>query len=122
MKIVVLIVAALVTCLAQAQNYPSRPIRLLVGFPPGGSTDLAARALGDKLAQALGQSVVVENKAGASGNIAAEQVARAAPDGYTLYMAPTSFATSPAFFANLSWDPIKDFTPVSLVATVPIIV
>jgi len=104
-----------------AQGYPDRPIRMLVGFPAGGSTDLAARALGDKLAQAFGQPVVVENKAGASGNIAAEQVARAAPDGYTLYMAPTSFATSPAFFANLPWDPIKDFTPISLVATVPII-
>jgi tripartite-type tricarboxylate transporter receptor subunit TctC len=111
----------LATSLAQAQGYPNRPIRMLVGFPPGGSTDLAARALGEKLSQALGQSIVVENKAGASGNIAAEQVARSAPDGHTLYMAPTSFATAPAFFAKLSWDPVKDFTPVSLVATVPII-
>lgn len=107
---------------ALAQDYPNRALKLLVGFPPGGSTDLAARALGDKLSQALGQPIVVENRAGASGNIAAEQVARSAPDGYTLYMAPTSFATSPAFFANLSWDPVKDFTPISLVATVPILV
>ena len=120
MKRVALLFLAFFASAAWAQ-YPSKPIRMLVGFPPGGSTDLAARALGDKLSQALGQPIVVENKAGASGNIAAEQVARAAPDGHTLYMAPTSFATAPAFFAKLSWDPVKDFTPVSLVATVPII-
>jgi tripartite-type tricarboxylate transporter receptor subunit TctC len=107
--------------LAQAQGYPNRPIKLLVGFPPGGSTDLAARALGERLSQTLGQPVVVENKPGASGNIAADQVARSAPDGYSLLMAATSFATSPAFFKDLSWDPVKSFTPVSLVATVPII-
>jgi tripartite-type tricarboxylate transporter receptor subunit TctC len=122
MKTLVALLLTLATSLAHAQGWPSRPIRMLVGFPPGGSTDLAARALGDKLAQVLGQPIVVENKAGASGNLAAEQVARSAPDGYTLYMAPTSFATSPAFFAKLSWDPIKDFTPISLVATVPIII
>ena len=120
MKRLALLFLAFFASAAWAQ-YPSKPIRMLVGFPPGGSTDLAARALGDKLSQALGQPIVVENKAGASGNIAAEQVARAAPDGHTLYMAPTSFATAPAFFAKLSWDPVKDFTPVSLVATVPII-
>jgi tripartite-type tricarboxylate transporter receptor subunit TctC len=122
MKTLIAVLLALATSLAHAQDYPSRTIRMLVGFPPGGSTDLAARALGDKLSQALGQSIVVENRAGASGNIAAEQVARSAPDGYTLYMAPTSFATSPAFFAKLAWDPLKDFTPISLVATVPILV
>ena len=120
MKRLALLCLALFACAAWAQ-YPSKPIRMLVGFPPGGSTDLAARALGDKLSQALGQPIVVENKAGASGNIAAEQVARSAPDGHTLYMAPTSFATAPAFFAKLAWDPVRDFTPVSLVATVPII-
>jgi tripartite-type tricarboxylate transporter receptor subunit TctC len=121
MKLIVIILAALATSLASAQNYPTRPIRMLVGFPPGGSTDLAARALGERLSVALGQPVVVENKPGASGNIAAEQVARAAPDGHTLFVAATSFATSPAFFDKLPWDPLKDFTPVSLVATVPII-
>jgi tripartite-type tricarboxylate transporter receptor subunit TctC len=120
--LLILALLLLAAPLAQAQSsYPTRPVKLLVGFPPGGSTDLAARALGDKLSQALGQSIVVENKAGASGNIAAEQVARSAPDGYTLFMAATSFATAPAFFAKLGWDPVKDFTPVALVATVPII-
>src|SRR5688500_18363237 len=121
MKTLIALLLTLTLPLAHAQGWPNRPIRMLVGFPPGGSTDLAARALGDKLSQALGQPIVVENRAGASGNIAAEQVARSAPDGYMLYMAPTSFATAPAFFATLSWDPVKDFTPISLVATVPII-
>jgi tripartite-type tricarboxylate transporter receptor subunit TctC len=107
---------------SQAQTWPDRPIRLLVGFPPGGSTDLAARILGNQLSQSLGQTVIVENRAGASGNIASEAVSRAAPDGYTLLMAATSFAAAPAFFDKLTWDPVKDFTPVSLVATVPIMV
>jgi tripartite-type tricarboxylate transporter receptor subunit TctC len=107
---------------AQAQGYPNRPIRMLVGFPPGGSTDLAARVLATRLSQSLGQQVVVENRAGASGNIASEAVARAAPDGYTLMMAATSFAAAPAFLDKLPWDPVRDFTPVSLVATVPILV
>ena len=117
-----LLAAVLAAPLAQAQgSYPVRPVRLLVGFPPGGSTDLAARALADRLGSVLGQAVVVENKPGASGNIAADFVARSAPDGYTLLMAATSFATAPAFVANLTWDPVKDFSPVGLVATVPIL-
>ena len=115
----VLLAAAATTGLAQ---YPAKPIRMVVAFPPGGSTDLAARALGDKLAAALGQPVIVENKPGASGNIGADFVAKSAPDGYTLLMAATSFATAPAFFPKLGWDPLKDFAPVSMVATVPIIV
>jgi len=104
-----------------AQAYPVRPVRMVVAFPPGGSTDLSARALGEKLAAALGQPFVIENKPGASGNIGAEGVAKSAPDGYTLFMAATSFATAPAFSSNLPWDPVKDFAPVSMVATVPII-
>ena len=107
------------TALAQ---YPSKPVRMVVAFPPGGSTDLAARALGEKLGAALGQSVVVENKPGASGNIGAEFVARSPAEGYTLLMAATSFATAPAFYPKLGWDPVKDFAPVSMVATVPIII
>jgi tripartite-type tricarboxylate transporter receptor subunit TctC len=107
---------------ALAADWPDKPIRLVVAFPPGGSTDLAARALGEKLSAVLGQPVLVDNRPGASGNIGAEAVARAAPDGYTLLMAATSFATSPAFFPNLSWSPTKDFAPVSMVATVPILV
>jgi tripartite-type tricarboxylate transporter receptor subunit TctC len=107
---------------ASAQPYPNRPVKMLVGFPPGGSTDLAARLLAAKLSQSLGQTFVVENRSGASGNIASDLVAHSAPDGYTLMMAATSFAAAPAFFDKLGWDPVKDFTPVGLVATVPIIV
>lgn len=126
LKIALIAMAALLAAqtatVAQAQPWPSRPIHLVVGFPPGGSTDLAARALGDKLSGALGQPVVVDNKPGASGNIAADFVARSAADGYTLLVAATSFATAPAFFPKLTWSPVKDFAPVSLVASVPIIV
>jgi tripartite-type tricarboxylate transporter receptor subunit TctC len=107
---------------AGAQAWPSRPVKLVVGFPAGGSTDLAARLLANRLSQSLGQAVVVENKVGASGNIASDAVAHAAPDGYTLMMAATSMAAAPAFFDKLGWDPVKDFTPIALVATVPILV
>jgi tripartite-type tricarboxylate transporter receptor subunit TctC len=121
LRILVAVLLAGASALAGAQ-YPNKPVRMVVAFPPGGSTDLAARALGEKLAAALGQPFVIENKPGASGNIGAEFVARSAPDGYTLLMAATSFATAPAFFPQLGWDPVKDFAPVSMVATVPIIV
>ena len=122
LRMVFAVTLLLITPFATAQPYPHKPIKIVVAFPPGGSTDLAARALGQKLSEALNAPVLVENRPGASGNIGAEAVAKAAPDGYTLLMAATSFATSPAFFPNLSWDPVKDFAPVSLVATVPIIV
>jgi tripartite-type tricarboxylate transporter receptor subunit TctC len=122
MKRLLFIFLAVAPTLAAAQAYPTKPIRVVVAFPPGGSTDLAARALGEKLGAALGQPVIVENRPGASGNIGAELVAKSAPDGHTLLMAATSFATAPAFFPKLGWHPVKDFAPVSLVATVPIIV
>jgi len=121
MKKVLLLFFAFFHAFAFAQGYPAKPVRMVVAFPPGGSTDLSARALGEKLAAALGQPFVIENKPGASGNIGAEYVAKSAADGYTLLMAATSFATAPAFSSNLPWDPVKDFTPVSMVATVPII-
>jgi tripartite-type tricarboxylate transporter receptor subunit TctC len=122
MKILLSILLMFGSGFAASQGYPNKPIRVVVAFPPGGSTDLAARALGDKLGAALGQPVIVDNRPGASGNIGAELVAKSAPDGHTLLMAATSFATSPAFFPKLPWHPVKDFAPVSLVATVPIIV
>lgn len=122
-KLLVLAISLLtasVSSAAETSGYPNRPIRLVVGFAPGGSTDIAARALAAKLGDALGQPVIVENRAGAASNIGSEYVARAAADGYTLLMATTSVASAPAFFSGLSWDPLKDFTPVSLIATVPI--
>jgi len=121
MKRVFLLFLAFFHGFAFTQGYPAKPVRMVVAFPPGGSTDLSARALGEKLAAALGQPFVIENKPGASGNIGAESVAKSAPDGYTLFMAATSFATAPAFFPQLGWYPVKDFAPVSMVATVPII-
>ncbi|HWI38443.1 MAG TPA: tripartite tricarboxylate transporter substrate binding protein [Burkholderiales bacterium] len=107
--------------LAIAQSYPSKPIRLIAPFAPGGALDLIARGVGAKLSESLGQPVVVENKAGASGAIGSELVAKSAPDGYTLLLgATTTHGINPAFNPkSLPYDAVKDFTPVSLVATIP---
>ncbi|TMH47871.1 MAG: tripartite tricarboxylate transporter substrate binding protein, partial [Betaproteobacteria bacterium] len=104
----------------RAQPYPSRPIRLVVPFPPGGSTDILARALAQKLAEGLGQPVVIDNRPGAGGSIGSEAAAKAAPDGYTLVMGQLGpLAVSPAIYRNLPYDPVKSFAPVSLMAIVP---
>jgi tripartite-type tricarboxylate transporter receptor subunit TctC len=101
---------------AQAQKYPVKPIRMLVGFTTGTSTDVVARILSDGLGQRLGQQVIVENRPGASATIAANLVAKAAPDGYTMVIgSPSAHATAPYAFLNLPYDPIKDFAPVALV-------
>ena len=115
--------AVLVTCGmfsidAIAQNFPTRPIRLLVGFAPGGAVDLAARAIANQMTSSIGQSVIVENKAGAAGNIATDFVAKSPPDGYTLLIANTTIAT-PSLFSKLPFDVNKDIVPVSLVALGP---
>ncbi|MEP7208732.1 MAG: tripartite tricarboxylate transporter substrate-binding protein, partial [Casimicrobiaceae bacterium] len=97
----------------QAQNYPGRPVQLVVGFPPGGGVDIVARQLAEKLSQQLGQQVIVDNKAGAAGNIAMEYVARAKPDGYTLLMGNLGMlSANPALYPKLPFDPAKDFVPV----------
>jgi len=97
-----------------AETYPVKPIRLLVGFAPGGANDLVARAVATRLGPRLGQQVIVENRAGASGNIATELAARSAPDGYTLLLASVaSFAMSPALLGKVPFDPINDFAPVT---------
>jgi tripartite-type tricarboxylate transporter receptor subunit TctC len=104
----------------QAQPYPSKPIRLVVGFAPGGNTDVVARVVGQKLGERLGQQVVIENKAGAGGTIATGEVARAAPDGYTLTMGTTTtHAIAVAAYQNLTYDPSADFEALSQVAIAP---
>ncbi len=112
-------VAALaLATVAVAQDYPSRPITLVVPFPPGGTNNIMARAVADKLSESLGQQVVVENRGGgAAGTIGTRQVAKSPPDGYTLLLAYTSnLATGPNLFANVGYDPRKDFEPIGLVA------
>ena len=103
---------------AAQQNYPTRPIRMLVPFAPGGGTDISARVIGQKMTEALGQQVIVDNRTGASGHIAMEITARAAPDGYTLIMSTVApMAFSPALFASLPFDPLKDYAPVALASS-----
>ena len=102
-----------------AADWPSKPIRWIVPFPPGGAMDVIARALGPKISQSFGQSVVIENKAGAGGNIGADFVAKSAGDGYTMMITSIGMATNRFLYPKLSYDPIKDFSPVSLLAVVP---
>jgi tripartite-type tricarboxylate transporter receptor subunit TctC len=104
---------------ALAQPYPSKPIRLIVPFPPGGSTDIFARPIAQKLSEALKQQVIVDNRGGAGGTIGADAAAKSPPDGYTLLMGHIgTLAVAPSIYPNLSYDPVKSFTPVSMVATV----
>jgi tripartite-type tricarboxylate transporter receptor subunit TctC len=105
---------------ALAQAYPTKPVRLVVPFPPGGSTDIVARIVAQRLGERIGQPMVVENRGGAGGTIGTEAVAKAAADGYVLGFASTStHAVAPAVYAKLGYDPIKDFAPISLVAVTP---
>jgi len=104
---------------AQA-TYPTKPVRLVVPFPPGGTTDILARAVAQKLSEAWGQQVIVDNRPGAGGNIGSELVAKSAPDGYTLLMGTVgTHAINPSLYAKMPYDHVKDFTPVILVAGVP---
>lgn len=105
---------------ASAQDWPSRPIKIVVGFAAGGSTDVTARFIGQALSERLGQPVVIENRPGAAGNIAATAVANADPDGYTLMLATsTTIATNPSLYARLAFDVRRDFAPISLTAFIP---
>lgn len=105
---------------AYPQAYPAKSVRIIVTFPAGGTSDILTRILAQKMSESFGQQVVVDNRAGASGIIAAELAARAAPDGYTLIMGYVgTHAINPALFAKLTYDPVKDFSPISLVAIAP---
>ncbi|HTD90827.1 MAG TPA: tripartite tricarboxylate transporter substrate binding protein [Burkholderiales bacterium] len=109
------------TANAYAQHYPNRPVRWVVPFAPGGPTDIMSRAIGEKLGQRLGQQFVVDNRGGAGGNIGAELVARAHPDGYTIMIGHVgTHAINVTLYQKLPYDPIKDFTPISLLATLPL--
>lgn len=104
---------------AYGQEWPTRAIRFILPFPPGGSTDILGRLIAERLSAGLGQPVVTENRGGAGGNVGAEAAARAAPDGYTFVLVAPSLAISPTLYSKINYDPVKDFAPVSLVATVP---
>lgn len=112
-----LLACALLT-VAHAQGFPNKPIRLMVGATPGGTTDTLAREIAQDLAATLGQTVIVDNKAGAGGNLAAQEVARAAPDGHTLLVSFTSHTMNASLMKKLPYDPVADFTPITLLAKV----
>jgi tripartite-type tricarboxylate transporter receptor subunit TctC len=127
MTMIALTAAALVlgisTTLTAQANYPTRPMRLIVPFPPGGGNDILARAIGQRLAEVTGQAVVIENRAGAGGEIGATVVAQAAPDGYTMMLGSIgNLAHNPALKPNLSYNPVRDYAPVTLLATSAFIV
>ena len=109
---------ALLCSPANAAEYPVRPVRLVVGFAPGGSVDLVARLIAQKLAESWRQQVVVDNRPGAGGNVSAEIVARAVNDGYTIYLCGASLVVNASLYSKVPYDPVRDFSPVSLVANV----
>jgi len=116
------VLAAASTCAYAQSNYPAKPIRLLVPFPPGGGTDMIARAVAQKITEKNGWSIVVDNRPGAGGNLGVDAAAKAAPDGYTLVMGQTSnLAINPALYKKLPYDPLKNLTPVALVSSSPIL-
>src|SRR5258707_8487536 len=112
------LLAILLVNLAQAQSYPSKPIRMLLAFPPGGPTDINARLFAQRLSEQMGQQVVVDNKPGAGGNLAAAEAARAPADGYTIFYNTSAITIAPALYASVPFDPLRDFAPVALTATV----
>jgi tripartite-type tricarboxylate transporter receptor subunit TctC len=111
------------TTLSVAQSYPSKPVHLIVPFPPGGPTDIVGRLVAQKLSEGIGQPVVVENRPGAGGTVGSTVVAKSAPDGYTLpYGSTSTLAIAPSLYKNISYDPRKSFAPISLVSRGPILV
>lgn len=118
---VAILAAMLATPLAQAQKYPEKTIRLVVPFGPGGGADIFARIVAQQLSETIG-TMVVENRPGAGSTVGMEHVARSAPDGYTLLMSSAAFSAAPALYPKLGYDPIKDFAPVSVVTTVPLVI
>jgi len=121
-RCVILAVLIAASAAAQAQPYPSKPVRIIVGFAAGGPSDIVARLMAQQLTERLGRQVVVENRAGATGTIGAEVVAKSPPDGYSLYLASqTTHAVAPYMYSKVGYDPIKDFAPVTLVSHNPLL-
>jgi tripartite-type tricarboxylate transporter receptor subunit TctC len=120
LKTLLLLAAGLVLA-ASAQAFPDRPVRMVVGFAPGGS-DISGRLIGQKLSELWGQPVVVENRPGAAGNIGADAVAKAAPDGHTILLLVNSYTINTSIYRNLSWDLLRDFAPIGRYATSPMVV
>ena len=111
------VLAAAALPAASQERFPSRPVRIVVPFPPGGTSDIVTRILGEKLSVAFGQTIVVDNRPGAAGMLGTDIVAKANPDGHTLFMAFVSHSINPFVYAKLPYDPVRDFSPVSLVST-----
>ncbi|MGH8617512.1 MAG: tripartite tricarboxylate transporter substrate binding protein [Burkholderiales bacterium] len=117
--VMVLAAVCLQVSVAFAQAFPAKPVRIMVGLAPGGGTDIISRMVGQKLGVAINQQVVIDNRPGAGGNIAAELVAKAPPDGYTLIVVTASHAVNPSLYKKLGYDPIKDFTPITQLTSQP---
>lgn len=121
LRLVVVLAACGAPVLGEAQTYPVRPIRCIVPFPAGGVADVTARLIGQKLGEALGQQVVIENRTGASGTIGADAAAKATPDGYTLLMTTGDFITTPTLMPPMAFDPHRDLVPITMLAAAPLI-
>ena len=120
LRFAILAVAVLGVTAATAQSYPAKPVRMVIGFPPGGGTDILGRIVAQRMSESLKQQIVPDNRGGASGQIAAELVAKAPPDGYTVMMAHiAALSILPSLYAKLPYDPVRDFAPISLVAISP---
>ena len=111
--------AAIATSSSAAENFPTKPLRFVIGLAPGGATDIMARALAQKLTASLGQSIIVDNRSGAAGSIAAALVAKSPADGYTLLFVSSSYAINPGLYSDLPFDPVRDLAPISLIAAAP---
>jgi len=121
-RLCAMVIALVAASGAPAQTYPSKPLRIVVGFPPGGGTDAVARLLGPKLTELLGQSAIIDNRPGAETNLANEYVARATPDGYTLLLTTGAIAINMSLYDKVEYDAIRDFAPISLIAASPLVV
>lgn len=119
--IFIFVLAVVLPGVASAQSYPSGPIRIVVPFPPGGGTDILSRSIAQKLTEAWGVSVIVDNRAGANGTIGAAAVAKAPPDGQTVIVVPSGFAVNPSIYKSLPFDSVRDFAPVTQLASSPLV-